>query len=44
MKIEQDLQKFFTMVEIKNKVVKPRPGNIQSDYIPNSNRTDVYFG
>ena len=28
----------------KNKVVKPRPGNIQPDYIPNSNRTDVYFG
>ena len=43
MKIEQDLQKFFIMVEI-NKVVKPRPGNIQPDYIPNSNRTDVYFG
>lgn len=28
----------------KIKVVKPRPGNIQPDYIPNSNRTDVYFG
>ena len=28
----------------KIKIVKPRPGNIQPDYIPNSNRTDVYFG